>query len=111
MRATPLDVAAVLEAALCDDCRAHANRWTLERQGPLCGECGELAERVLERLHAGVHPDALAALAARILASRSGSGRAKRRGGRTKAERSAYYSELAGMRKHPGRKPKPPGDV
>lgn len=120
MHTTPLDVAAVISAALCDTCRDQLPR--LAGSGDyapgvasgaryarpeLCPECRGLEERVRERLRTGVHPDTLAALAARILASRSGSGKAKRRGGRTKAEVSAHMRRLAAMRKHPGRKLRP----
>lgn len=102
MRATPLDVAAVIQAALCADCRERLPRLAAlagsEGFAGLCDECRDLPERVLERMRTGIHPDALAALASRIRASRRGSGKAKRRNGRAKAEIPHYLRD---------RKPKP----
>ncbi len=74
MHATPLDVAAVIQAALCNDCRERLPRLAAlaspEAFACLCDGCRDLPERVLERLRTGIHPDALAALGARILSAK-----------------------------------------
>jgi hypothetical protein len=119
VKATALDVAAVIDAALCEECRAKPSTLAytidsrdgiaVEWRGSLCEECRSVVLDVRERLRAGVHPDALRALAARILGARGAAGGTRsshRRVGRTKAEVTARRRGLAAKRKHPGRKPK-----
>lgn len=98
MRPTALDVASAISAALCEACRPNGGR-------VLCEECQALRDEVQERLRTGIHPDALAAFASRVLSARSGRGKSKRRGGTTKREVSEHMRTL--VLKRWGRRPKP----
>ncbi len=101
----PLDVAAAISAAACEDCRPQLAQVYAGRAA-LCERCEAVRAEVVERLRTGVHPDALRTLAAKVLAARSGSGAAKRRGGRTKREVSEYMRALIAKRWNK-RKPTP----